>query len=155
MGFFDNVGQSISNKSAAAAQKVKDVTEMSRLNGIVSTEEKNINEQYTLIGKKFYEANVNEPGEYVNFFNNIKESLDKINDAKKQIAALKKTVTCPGCGNEVDKSSAFCNKCGYNMAEVIAAANAGSATAAPVCPQCGNAVEAGAKFCNSCGAKIE
>lgn len=154
MGFFDNVGQSISNKSAAAAQKVKDVTEMSRLNGVISTEEKNINEQYTLIGKKFYEANLAEPGEYVNFFNNIKESLDKIEDARKQIAALKKTVTCPGCGNEVDKSSAFCNKCGYNMAQVIAAANPAAAPTVHTCPQCNAEVDADAKFCNACGAKL-
>ena len=154
MAFFENLGQNISNKGAAAAQKVKDVTEMSKLNSAISSEEKKINEYYTAIGRKFYEANVeNAPEEYVNFFNNIKESNALIEDYKKQIAALKKTVTCPGCGNEVEKTSAFCNKCGYNMKDVIAEAN--GATGANVCPGCGNTVSEGAKFCNSCGFKLE
>ncbi len=154
MAFFENLGQNISNKSAAAAQKVKDVTEMTKLNSAISTEEKKINEYYTAIGRKFYEANVeNAPEEYVNFFNNIKESNGLIEDYKKQIAALKKTVTCPGCGNEVEKTSAFCNKCGYNMKDVIAEAN--GTAGASVCPGCGNTVAEGAKFCNSCGFKLE
>ena len=153
MAFFENLGQNISNKSAAAAQKVKDVTEMTKLNSAVSSEEKKINEYYTAIGKKFYEANVdNVPEDFVNFFNNINESKALIEDYKKQLAALKKTVTCPGCGNEVDKTSSFCNKCGYNMKDVIAEAN--GTAGAKVCPGCGNAYSEGAKFCNSCGYKL-
>lgn len=153
MAFFENLGQNISNKSAAAAQKVKDVTEMTKLNSAISSEEKKINEYYTAIGKKFYELNSeNAPEEYVNFFNNIKESNALIEDYKKQVAALKKTVTCPSCGNEVDKTSAFCNKCGNNMKEAIAEAN--GATGANVCPGCGNVHSEGAKFCNVCGYKL-
>lgn len=154
MAFFENLGQNISNMGAAAAQKAKDGTGMIKLNSSISAEEKKITEYYTAIGKKFYEANAeNAPEEYANFFNNIKESLALIEDYKKQVAALKKTVTCPGCGNEVDKTSAFCNKCGYNMKDVIAEANGGVST--NVCPGCGNTYTDGAKFCNSCGFKLE
>ncbi|MBQ3061125.1 MAG: zinc ribbon domain-containing protein [Lachnospiraceae bacterium] len=157
MAFFENLGQNLSNMGAAASQKAKDVTEMQKLKSAVSTEEKKITEYYNAIGKKFFEANVdNAPDEYVNFINNIKESMALIEDYKKQMAALKKTVTCPGCGNEVDKTSAFCNKCGYNMKDVIAEANAGAAgTNANVCPGCGNTYSEGAKFCNSCGFKLQ
>ncbi len=154
MAFFENLGQNITNMGAAATQKTKDITEMSRLNKNISVEEKKIIDYYTAIGRKFYDTNEDDvPAEYVNFFNNIKESMALIEDYKKQVAALKKTVACPGCGNEVEKTAAFCNKCGYNMKEVIAQANGG--VTPNVCPECGNEYSEGAKFCNSCGFKLQ
>ena len=50
------------------------------------------------------------------------------------------TIPCPSCGNQINKTSLFCSKCGTQIQRK--------------CPGCGGIVKLNNKFCHLCGMKL-
>ena len=113
MDFFNKVGSSISNKSKDVAKKAKELAEISSLNSQINTQEEIINKICLEIGKTVYEKRdaFSDP--------ELEEKYTAASNAHAEIARLKSKIIfvkgakqCPGCGNEVSLTSAFCPDCG-------------------------------------------
>ena len=86
MAFFDELGKKISQTSQGVVQKTKDTAEVIKLNGMISDEEKRINNLYT-----------------------------QIEDFKQQIQHIKGVKVCNNCGAEIPENSMFCIGCGAKI----------------------------------------
>ncbi len=149
MAFLDDLGKKISQAGQTAVQKTKDITDLARLSGLVSDEEKKINGYYLQVGKLYVAKHSSDyESDFADIIAAIKESESKISDYRQQIQNIKGVVRCPSCGGEVAASAAFCSSCG---ATVKAAAPADTVN----CPSCGAAVKKGTKFCTACGKPME
>ena len=155
MAFFEQLGKTLTNAGQGVAQQTKNFTEITRLNGVISDKEKQIEQLYTIIGKAYYEAHKNDA------FAESGESIQRINDLlaeiarhKEEIKQIKGVTPCPACGAEVPASSAFCPSCGGKIPQTEAAPTPVPEGCRP-CPKCGAPVPNDNKFCNSCGAKME
>ena len=51
-------------------------------------------------------------------------------------------VSCPHCGEKIEKGAKFCPRCGKK------------ATNGTICSKCGKVNEEGAKFCSDCGESL-
>ena len=108
MAFFEQLGKTLTNAGQGVAQQTKNFTEITRLNGVISDKEKQIEQLYTIIGKAYYEAHKNDA------FAESGDSIQRINDLlaeiarhKEEIKQIKGVTPCPACGAEVPASSAF------------------------------------------------
>lgn len=114
MGFFNEIGK----KTTEATNKITKETKLRLKMG----ENKNkINNLYEEIGKKVYEKHARE--ESINIKDDLKEECEKIDslskeieEARLEILKLNNKRLCPNCFSEVEKSAAFCSKCGEKLA---------------------------------------
>ena len=158
MAFFDKLGETISTKSKDVAKKAKDLTEIARLSGQVSSKENALEELYCAIGKLYYGQNkdtVNSP---------FAEQLAAVTAAKEEIDALRKTIaqlkgerTCPACGAPINEETVFCSACGTKIEPVETELPLDKPPVQPgsVCPACGKEVTPENIFCDGCGAKLQ
>lgn len=113
MSFFNDLGKKISTTTSNVVEKTKTSTDTLRLNGLVSDEERNINNAYLNIGKKYVELHAEQPEEdFAEQFAVIAESRKKIDEYKAQIRKNKKLLLCQNCGAEIPETVLFCTKCG-------------------------------------------
>lgn len=153
MGIFDNIGSKVSATGQAAAEKARNLAEISRLNGVVSEHEKRISRLYFEIGQSYYERHKGDPNaEELERIAAINDANEKLFVCREQIKALKGVEKCPSCGADVAQGVLFCNNCGAKMppASVRSTVKVQSGR----CPTCGAAVAPGNMFCNSCGTKL-
>lgn len=72
------------------------------------------------------------------------EVVENLEDDDQEVESLEESKKrCPGCGDEVEESEAFCNKCGMNLKQ--------EEVVKKTCPACGDEVDEGETFCNKCG----
>ncbi len=156
MSFFKDLGHNISSKSKDLAQKAKDISETSSLNTIIKNEEFNIDTQYKLIGKQYYEKYSSRTGdEFEASILIISKSMEKIEATKAQIEKIKKRSCCPSCGASFKKGDLFCSKCGSAIPQPEKEPENTLPAAEPEkCPQCGEVIEDNGLFCTKCGLKL-
>lgn len=156
MSFFKDLGHNITSKSKDIAQKAKDISETSSLNTIIKNEEFNIDTQYKLIGKQYYEKYSSRIGdEFEASMLIISKSMEKIDATKAQIEKIKKRSCCPSCGASFKKGDLFCSKCGSAIPQPEPKSeNALPAAEPEKCPQCGEIIEDNGLFCTKCGLKL-
>lgn len=151
MGFFDNIGKTISDASQGALQKGKDMAETAKINSMISDEEASIHKLYEQIGKKYYDSHKDSPNdEFKESFEFIKMAEAKIDDYKQKIRELKNVIVCTSCGAEVPDGSLFCAVCGAKVEN-----QAPVADTAKHCPNCGAIVSGESRFCTACGTLVE
>lgn len=148
MAFFDNLGKKASEATAKAMQKAQELSEISRVNSLISEEEKKINATYYQIGKLYVSVHGSDGEEnFSGMVAAVLEGEQKINDYRKQIQNIKGVQRCEKCGAEVARGVAFCSACGAPMPKVEN----------PLpddvirCESCGTMVKRGMRFCTSCG----
>ena len=122
MGFFDKVkgvaSEAVSAVTDAAndvSKGAKEMSEKSKLNRAIRTEEGKISNLYAVIGKKFFEENASAPSGYEDQFagiNTAKSEIARLND---ELSAIEATSKCPKCGNKVTPNQKFCQGCGCNL----------------------------------------
>lgn len=152
MAFLDNFTKKVSDASAVAVQKTKDLAEIAKQNSMIGDEEKKITQTYEKIGKAFVEKFADSADEEMAaMIAEITASKEKIDECKKKIQTIKGVSVCPNCGAEVAAGAAFCPGCG-NKIEIPVVEEA--APAGVTCSECGAVVPEGTKFCTSCGKPI-
>lgn len=152
MALFDNVMNKITNAGQTTVQKAKDLSEVARLNGMISEAEKQISDLYGEIGYAVCRAYMDRPiPEAAELMEQVRQLHGKIEDCKEQIKTITAAGGCPQCGAKIVKGNAFCGECGYKFPEQPAAA----APQGSFCGNCGAALADGVAFCSSCGAKVE
>lgn len=148
MAFWDNLGQKASETTARAVQKAKEMSDIAKLNSMISEEETKINNTYYQIGKLYATMHSHDhEEEFAGMISSLEEAEEKIRSYRQQIQDIKGVVRCSQCGAEVQSGVAFCSSCGAPMPKVQ-----------PVdmedlvrCECCGAMVKKGVRFCTACG----
>ena len=153
MAFFDNLGKKLSQAGQTAIQKTKDMTDIARINGLISDEEKKVNNTYYQIGKLYVATYQNDfESDFAGMITTIRESEEKIANYKQQVLDIKGVTHCEKCGAEVSCNMAFCSSCGAPMPKQN---NDVSSNADLIkCTGCGEMVNKNMRFCTSCGKPI-
>lgn len=148
MAFFDNLGKKASETTAKAMQKAQDLSEISRVNSLISEEEKKMNATYYQIGKLYVSVHgADDEENFSGMVSAILEGEQKINEYRKQIQNIKGVQRCEKCGAEVARGVAFCSSCGAPMPK----AENPLSNDVIRCESCGRSVKRGMRFCTSCG----
>ena len=148
MAFFENLTKKASETTAKAMQKAQELSEITRINGLISDEEKKINTAYCEIGKLYVSVHGADGEEgFDGMVDAIHEAEKKIEEHKTQLHIVKGVERCEQCGAEVQRGVAFCSCCGAAMPKV-------ETSAEKVCPSCGTKVEGEGAFCAYCGTKL-
>lgn len=149
LDFLNGLSKKLTQVGQEAAAQTKIFTETAKINGIISDEEKQINNLYLQIGKCYFEANKdNAAADYNDLMTGIKDALVRIDKYKEQIRNVKGVRTCSNCGAEVANNAVFCNSCGTQMPAV---APVQPVQTGAICPRCGVETVSGATFCTACG----
>lgn len=153
MAFWDGLGQKVSTTTAGAMQKAKEMSEISKLNMLISEEQKKVDNIYYQIGKLYAAMYPEEHTEEFNgMFVALGEMNKKIRSYQQEIANIKRVVCCPQCGAEVQMGDSFCSLCGMRMPmPAIPQVNMDDLVR---CESCGSMVKKGNRFCTSCGNPI-
>ena len=153
MAFFDEVGKKISKTSQSVAQKTKNMAETMKLNGMISDEEKNINNAFSQIGRTYYETYGSNPDQlFAQLVDGINASKENIESYKEQIKQIKNRIRCDKCGGEVLNNDPLCNSCGTPVNFDLESTPTLNGT---VCDKCGAVMPPEKTFCTNCGNKIE
>ncbi len=149
MAFWDNFEKKATDATANVVSKVKGVSDITRLNSMVSEEENRIREIYFKIGQTYValHGRDNEAG-FADLLNALKASQLKIEQCKQEIMDIRGVQKCERCGAEVAAGAAFCMTCGAQIPKIQPkpAVNSGRR-----CKKCGATVAPNARFCTSCG----
>jgi len=150
MSIFDEIGKKITQTGQSAATKTKGLAETVKLNGMISEEEKNIENTFYQLGKSYYQAYRENPNQlFINFIDKINAARANIAIYSEQIKQIKGIKSCQNCGTDVTYGASFCGSCGSSaLAAPIATDNS------LVCNECGSAISSNAAFCRSCGSKV-
>ncbi len=109
-----------------------------------------INDIHKFIGKMYYEQTKDSPApEYVQHFNALKETEDKMKQLEARIKFLNGIVVCDGCGMDNNVQASFCAGCGKRLPHTFTADGANR------CSRCGAVLNPGQKFCGACGEQAE
>ena len=149
MAFFDNLGKKASEMTAKAMQKAQELSETTKLNSLISEEEKKINNTYYQIGKLYVSLHSEDSEEtFAGMIASVAEGEQKISGYRRQIQDIKGIQRCEKCGAEVARGVAFCSSCGAPMPKAETPAPAEDQVR---CESCGAMVKRGMRFCTFCG----
>lgn len=148
MVFWDNLSQKASKTTVKAMQKAKEISDIAKLNSMISDEETIINNNYYQIGKLYTVKHINDYEEdFSAMISTIKDSNNKIRIYRQQIQDIKGVVRCEQCGSEIQSGSAFCSSCGAPMPKIQSM----DMDNLVKCESCGSMVKKDVRFCTECG----
>ncbi len=149
MSFFQDIGRKITNAGQKTIQKTKNITDITRLNSMISEEERKIEINYNQIGRTYaslyvpeHDPNFSEPLKAIN------ESKTRIQELKNQIHMIQGIRKCPKCGAEVPPNAAFCSACGTTIPKALPQ---DASSGFQICARCGARIKKSMNFCTSCG----
>ena len=152
MAIWHELGKKASDTTAKAVHQAKVLGETTKLNSMISDENKKIEQIYSQLGKAYAQTHRDD---YESCFGDLMEMLKasetKIKEYTEQVNGLRGVVTCPKCGAVMAEGTAFCCGCGNAMPKKVVAP---VATSTNVCTKCGAALMEGAKFCTGCGSAV-
>lgn len=176
MTLFDKLSKTVSEAGQKTIAKTRELADTSKLNSMISGEEKIIADLYLQIGKLYVSLHKEDSEEaFSGMITAIAEAEAKIRDCKKQIQDIKGTqscvkggaempkapgsdfadyVKCESCRAYVKKSMRFCTACGKPMNTVTAAPVVTDTVHKKECPNCGAIAEGEMAFCTECGTKL-
>lgn len=164
MGFFENIGKKVADAGQKTVQKTKEMSDVIRLEALVTREENKLEQIYSQIGKlyvelhadSFEEAFAGMLGEYSESEQNIQNYRQQIDEIKNswnreedEAAAFGK---CPNCGAAVPEGGLFCTSCGKPIPQQPEASS--DAAEKRFCAACNAELAPDAIFCEKCGTKV-
>ena len=177
MAFWSDLGKKISDTTQSVVEKTKTSTDIMRLNGLISDEERNVQRIYAEIGRKYMELHgADGDPDFAGLMQEYQTSKAKMEEYRSQIRRNKHLLICAGCGAEIPEMVLYCTRCGAEnpvgkrlaeeqrqREEAERAAREADLQAAAVpptepqpefCARCGQPRTAGAMFCTFCGAQF-
>ncbi len=110
---FKKIGDTITETGKTVGEKTKQVGNVAKLNAKIISSEHSISDNYTIIGKYYYDTYKNNPDEEIaETVNAVTASIETIAQLKSELLAIKGLVKCQSCGNECPYEDSFCGKCG-------------------------------------------
>lgn len=114
--FFKNVKETLTETGKTVGEKTKQVGNAAKLNAKIISSEHSISDNYTILGKYYYDTYKDNPDESVaETVNSITASLETIKEMKSQLLAIKGLVKCGSCGADCPFEDSFCGKCGAKL----------------------------------------
>lgn len=151
MDFFTDLGNKITNTGKSVADKAKDLTELTKLNAKMVSEENKLSKAYGEIGKLYYTQSQGELDEvYEEYAEAAKAALSEIAVLKERIKTLKGVRVCVQCGKEIGKNDLYCSSCGAKNEPEEPEAK----TIDQICPVCKSLVPMDVVYCPTCGEKL-
>lgn len=155
MAIFDKISKTITSTSKDVAKKTKDLTETAKLNSLINSEQKKIEEIQLQIGKIYYnEYKDTALQNLLPLCNEVDDSYEKIETYETQIVEIKGIIPCPNCGEELSNESSFCSKCGTNVKSYIEEQKSKTSNT-PKCPNCQTEISEEMDFCTECGYSLK
>lgn len=106
------ITDTITETGKNVGEKTKQVGNTAKLNAKIISSERSISENYSLIGKYYYDTYKDNPdADIAEAVNSVTASLETIAEMKSQILAIKGRVKC-SCGASCPLEDTFCGKCG-------------------------------------------
>lgn len=105
-----------------AIDKTTNAVDITKLTLAKNESDGKINKLYAKIGEMIYEqysAGTEFDGELSEILVEIDKFKAESEELKEQIASLKSVSACPNCGQQNEKSSGYCSKCGTKLAEDV------------------------------------
>ncbi len=117
MGFFDKLGDTVTEVGNNVSLKAKEVSEITRLNAKIRTDKTSMKEAYESIGKKVYECRKSgaELPDFTSEMEIIERMKKDIELCNEHIRMVKGTEICSECGSEVESGSSYCKHCGAKV----------------------------------------
>jgi DNA repair exonuclease SbcCD ATPase subunit len=116
MAFFNDLQKGLSSVGKQAADKAKEVADLTVKTTELRTEKQKLEEAYARIGERFYQDTKDVPSEEdLVDFNEVEARLNAIQTLEQEIQQLKGKKPCPNCGEMVDADSKYCSQCGMDM----------------------------------------
>ena len=140
MALFESISKKVGEAAQATAKKSSEMIETAKINSAIGTEEDKIKKAYTQLGQSLYDNRNSTPLDYTDIFNSIDNSKKTIEDLRAKILEVKNVKVCISCGNQMPRTSSFCNKCGAKNEN----------TPTKIC-ECGADISQSEGFCGSCG----
>lgn len=114
MAIFDKMNSGAKN----VAKKTKEMAQISKLNAMIASEQKNIEETTYEIGKQYFDK-YKDRGleELAPLCNSIIESNKKIEQYEIEIKVVKGIRFCKNCNSELLEDAVFCPKCGAKVTD--------------------------------------
>lgn len=138
-----------SRTTGKTVQKVRDMTDIARLNSMISEEEIKINNIYYQVGKLYVAMHTHDcEEEFRGMVSSVAQAEERISSYRQQIQDIKGLVRCPQCGAEVQSHATYCSSCGFAMPVKDQHVNMDDVVR---CENCGAMVKKGFRFCTSCG----
>ncbi len=100
------------------ADKTTNIVDITKLNIALNDTEGNLNKEYAKMGEVVYrrfEDGAELDTELAEICAEIVEFKKEADKIKEQISELKNSVVCRECGQQNDKKSGFCSKCGAEL----------------------------------------
>ena len=120
MALFEEFGKKITGAGQGMAKQTKDFMEVSRLNALISDQEKQIQQLFTSIGEAYFRRHHQDPdAEEKASIDQIKLLYNEINHNRKNIDLIRGIIKCPRCGADVQVGSVFCSSCGMRMPQPV------------------------------------
>ena len=142
MAIFDDVVVNAKSAASAVSKKAGEIFDLSKLRISLASLRGELNKQHQALGEAVFN---NDPVEEIEAIKaEIASVKQNISDIESILASAKNTVTCPACGEKLNKSAQFCSTCGTAIPKVE-----------NLCASCGAKLVEGAKFCAICGTKVE
>lgn len=139
MTFFDELGKKLSAAAGTAADKAKDLGEITKLKTQILGVQSDINSSLLELGRKVYEQEKRNPeSAYAADCTAITGLHEQVESLRARIALVKSDDTSD-------------DDCIINTEE----APAEESTASVKCTACGEPTQPGAAFCTKCGAKLQ
>lgn len=154
MSFWKKIKNDVAVSTQGAVQQTRAIAETMKIESRVSSMEKQIEQQYTLIGKRYCELHAEDPEpELKNSVDNVYTCMEEINKLKTQLYKAKGVVICPNCGKELAENVQFCAFCGERIPKRVSLEN--HTNDKTRCSQCGAEISANQKFCTNCGFAVD
>lgn len=124
MDFFDKLGKQASKTYKYTTEKTSKIAREAKLRMQMNEHKGQIEELYNKIGKRMYENHIEDDNididieaELEEYFIQIDEICDRIEEERKEILTLKEKKQCPNCFCEIELDYNYCPNCGDEQKE--------------------------------------
>lgn len=119
MDFFDKLGKQASKTYKYTTEKTSKIAREAKLKMQMNEHKGQIEELYNKIGKRMYENHISDDEvdvdiekEVEEYFIQIDEICDRIEEERKEILTLREKKQCPNCFCEIELDYNYCPNCG-------------------------------------------
>lgn len=156
MSFFDEIGKKITDAGRTAAEKAKDIAEVSHLNSVIKENDDRLCSLYCELGEMYFKAHRSDTSsEFAAKIKEISSVLAKTDEYRRSLLELKGLIKCPFCGAEFSEEESDCPKCGRAVPHKAQKIVDEQGESKLVCRVCGYHMRPDSNFCLMCGTPVE